>query len=317
MSEIEETRMKVTEDWTGSRLDRFVKAARPALSFPVIQTLIRKGKILLNGSKAPGRARLKDGDIVEVRLRRDPPAGARYEEPAGDEGLVERFGRIGAGIPVLFEDDDLLVIDKPAGLPVQPGNRGELGSVLDLLRRYLRPQEQDPDGPRPFEASPVHRLDMGTSGVLIIAKTRRAARGISSVLAAGGAIKTYLAVVDGIPGSPAGTIDVPLTVEKGGSSRAVPDRAGQPAVTRFYVLKELPGERALLEVRIETGRTHQIRAHMLSAGHPVWGDPVYGRDRVGPGPGRMMLHAWKVSLPHPVTGDMIELVAAPPPQFCL
>jgi RluA family pseudouridine synthase len=317
MSEIEETRMRVTDDWTGSRLDRFVKAARPALSFPVIQTLIRKGKILLNGEKAPGRARLKDGDIVEVRLRRDAPDDPRGGRDAGDEGPAERFGEIGAEIPVLFEDDDLLVIDKPAGIPSQPGNRGELGSVLDLLRSYFSPEERNPGGPRQFEASPVHRLDMGTSGVLVIAKTRRAARVMSRALAEGRAVKTYLAVVEGVPCSCSGTIDTPLSTEKGESSRSVPDPSGRPTVTHYSVLRELPGGRTLLEIRIETGRTHQIRAHMLSAGHPVSGDPVYGGGKGRPGPGRMMLHAWKVSLPHPVTGKTIEFVAPPSPQFGL
>jgi len=317
MSEMEETRMRVSGDWTGARLDRFVKAARPALSFPVIQTLIRKGKILLNGEKAPGRARLKDGDIVEVRLRRDEPGDRRRGKRTGGERAAERFGEIGAGVQVLFEDEDLLVINKPAGLPVQPGNRGELGSVLDLLREYIPPQERDAGGPPPFEASPVHRLDMETSGVLVIAKTRRAARGLSRSLAEGGAAKTYLAVVDGVPRSCSGTIDAPLRTEKGESSRSIPDPSGLPAVTHYSVLRELPGGRALLEIRIETGRTHQIRAHMLSAGHPVSGDPVYGAGKGRPEPGRMMLHAWKVSLPHPVTAETIEFIAPAPPQFGL
>ncbi len=317
MSEIEETRITVMEDWTGSRLDRFVKAVRPALSFPVIQTLIRKGKIRLNGEKAPGRARLKDGDVVEIRLRKERPAEVPPEIPAGDNKLAARFGDIGMGIPVLLEDKDILVIDKPAGLPVQPGNRSELGSLLDLLCRYLPPAEQDPDGPQPFAASPVHRLDMETSGVLIIAKTRRAAREMSRALAEGAVRKTYLAVVDGVPTSRSGTIDMPLTIEKGESSRAVPDRAGQPAVTHFSVIRKLPGGRALLEIIIETGRTHQIRAHMQSAGHPVSGDPVYGSDRGGDRQGRMLLHAWKISLPHPVTRGTIEIIAHPPPEFGL
>jgi len=313
MSEIEETKITVMEDWTGSRLDRFVKSVRPALSFPVIQTLIRKGKIRLNGEKVPGKARLKDGDVVEIRLRRDRPAEVLPDTPVGDEKLAERFGDIGMGIPVLFEDRDILVIDKPAGLPVQPGNRSELGSLLDLLYRYLPPAEQTPDEPQPFAPSPVHRLDIETSGVLVIAKTRRAARELSKAIAEGEAVKTYVAVVDGIPSSCSGTIDIPLTIEKGESSRAVPDRAGQPAVTHFSVLRELPDGRALLEVRIETGRTHQIRAHMQSAGHPVSGDRIYG----GGVRGRMFLHAWKISLPHPVTGDMFEVTAPPPPEFGL
>lgn len=317
MSEIEETKITVKDDWTGSRLDRFVRAVRPSLSFPIIQTLIRKGKIRLNGEKSPGKARLKDGDIVEIRLRIDRPAEVLPEIQVGDEKLAARFGDIGMGIPVLFEDRDILVIDKPAGLPVQPGNRSELGSLLDLLCRYLPPVEQGPEEPQPFAASPVHRLDIETSGVLIIAKTRRAAREMSQALVEGGLIKTYIAVVDGIPGARSGTINMPLRIEKGESSRAVPDRAGQKAVTHFSVIRELPGGRALLEVIIETGRTHQIRAHMQSAGHPVSGDPVYGTDRGGDRQGRMLLHAWKISLPHPVTGDTIEIIAHPPSEFGL
>jgi len=315
MSEIEETKITVMKDWTGSRLDRFVKAVRPALSFPVIQTLIRKGKIRLNGEKAPGRARLKDGDIVEIRLRKDKPSEDLPQTHVGNEKIAARFGDIGMGIPVLLEDDDLLVIDKPAGLPVQPGNRSELGSLLDLIRRYMPPARQAPDGPPPFAASPVHRLDIETSGVLIVAKTRLAARELSRALAQGEVAKTYLAVVDGIPGSRSGTIDTPLTIEKGESSRAVPDAAGQPAITHFSVIRELPGARALLEITIETGRTHQIRAHMMSAGHPVSGDPVYGSDRGGDRQGRMLLHAWKISLPHPATGETVEIIAPPPPEF--
>ncbi len=317
MSEIEETRITVKRDWTGSRLDRFVRAVRPALSFPVIQTLIRKGKIRLNGEKAPGRARLKDGDVVEIRLRKDRPTEVPPGIHVGNEKLAAKFGDIGIGIPVLFEDDDIIVIDKPAGLPVQPGNRSELGSLLDLLCRYLPPAERDPDGPPPYAASPIHRLDIETSGVLVIAKTRRAAREMSRALAERESIKTYLAVVEGIPPSRSGTINLPLTIEKGESSRAVPDRAGQPAVTHFSVIRELSGGRALLEIRIETGRTHQIRAHMQSAGHPVSGDPVYGIDRGGDRQGRMLLHAWKISLPHPVTGDTVEIIAPPPPEFGL
>ncbi len=317
MSEIEETKITVMEDWTGSRLDRFVRAVQPALSFPVIQTLMRKGKILLNGQKAPGKTRLKDGDVVEIRLRRDRPAEDLPQTPVGSERIAGRFGDIGSGIPVLFEDDDLLVIDKPAGLPVQPGNRRELGSLLDLICRYMPPAPRAPDGAPPFAPSPVHRLDIETSGILIVAKTRRAAREMSRALAEGESLKTYLAVVEGVPQSRSGTIDVPLTIEKGESSRAVPDWAGQRAVTHFSVIRKLPGGCALLEIMIETGRTHQIRAHMQSAGHPVSGDPVYGSDRGGERQGRMLLHAWKISLQHPVTGDTIEIIASPPPEFGL
>jgi RluA family pseudouridine synthase len=313
MPDIEKIVIKVGDDWTGSRLDRFVRTVRPALSFPVIQTLIRKGKIRLNGVKVPGKMRLKEGDVVEIRVRRDRPGEILPGTRPGGSDLADRFGDIGMGIHVLFEDRYILAIDKPPGLPVQPGNRGELGSLLDLLSRYISPAEGGTRGPKPFNPSPVHRLDTWTSGVLVIAKTRAAARKLSGAISGGGVGKIYLAVVEGIPGSGSGTVDIPLRIEKGESSRAVPDPSGLPALTRYNLLRELPGGRALLEVAIETGRTHQIRAHLKHIGHPVAGDRVYG----GGGEGRMLLHAWKISIPHPATGLMIDITAPPPPEFGL
>jgi 23S rRNA pseudouridine1911/1915/1917 synthase len=217
------------------------------------------------------------------------------------------------GIHILFEDRHMLAIDKPSGLPVQPGNRSELGSLLDLLTRYLPSTEHAADEPQPFSPSPVHRLDTGTSGVLIIAKTRESARVLSEALTEGQTEKAYLAVVQGIPSAESGTIDKPLRIEKGKSSKAVPDPDGLPAVTHYQVLRELKGDRAVLEVRIETGRTHQIRAHLASLGHPVAGDRVYG-GRAGE---RLMLHAWKISLPHPESGLTVDITAPPPAEFDL
>jgi RluA family pseudouridine synthase len=320
MSDIEETRIVVRDDWTGSRLDRFVRAVRPALSFPVVQTLIRKGKILLNGRKAPGKARLKDGDIVEIRLRgdeREEHIDSALEEPERDSRRAERFGEIGREIPILFEDDDLLVIDKPAGLPVQPGGRSEMGSLLDQICRYIPPRPQTPGEAPPFVSSPVHRLDTGTSGALIVAKTRKAARELSRAISEGQVEKRYLVIVEGVPEDRSGTIDKPLRVEKGDSSKAIPDREGQPAVTHFRLLEEMPDRRALLEIRIETGRTHQIRAHMQSIGHPVAGDRIYGSDAEAGDLPRLLLHAWKISFEHPVAGGTIEITAPPPPEFGL
>ena len=339
MSGGEPKRFTVTGEWSGSRLDRFVRASLPGLSFPAAQTLLRKGAVLLNGKKAEGKERLVEGNVVEIRAQIRGPAEKHRprdqgEEPsprgrsasrgsAPGERAAGIFGEIGGRIPVLFEDEEMLAVDKPAGLPVQPGNRAELGSLVDLLRRYLPAARGPGDGPAPFAPSPVHRLDAATSGVLVAAKTRRAARRLSRAFSGGAVVKTYLAVVDGVPGRRSGVIDEPLRVEKGRASAAVPDPAGSRAVTRYRLLKELPGGRALLEVTIETGRTHQIRAHMRSIGHPVSGDPVYGQSRSGEGasprlsPGRMLLHAWKISLQHPVTGDELEITAPPPPEFGL
>lgn len=333
-------RISVSDDWDGSRLDRFVRAALPGLSFPAAQTLIRKRRVLVNGSPAGAGARLRPGDVVTLSAEPVPPAGrrpqargpslpghaggaggARFDKRSGGAGGAEAFGRIGGEIAVLYEDDALLVVDKPAGLPVQPGNRAEKGSLLDLIAAYAAARADRKAGGKtdhdaaapPFAPAPVHRLDRVTSGTLAVAKTRLAARRLSRTFAAGQAEKTYLAVVEGIPDPPAGTIDTPLRIEKGARSRAVAAPGGARAETAYRIVGELPGRRALLEVRITTGRTHQIRAHLASIGHPVAGDRYYGaRGKVA---GRILLHAWRLVFPHPASGRPVAVTAPPPPGF--
>jgi len=361
------TRISVDAEWDGSRLDRFVRAVLPGLSFPAAQTLIRKRRVFLNGAAAGAGARLRPGDVVTIAAEPVPgakgrPRGSSDALRAGAEsrarpgerrgaGGAATFGRIGLEIAVLFEDEDLLVVDKPAGLPVQPGNRARRGSLLDLLAAYFAGDAPGPsDGhadyrgggttarragraknargcadrksagtadadamPPPFAAAPVHRLDRNTSGALVVAKTRTAARQLSRIFASGRAEKTYLAVVEGVPAPPAGTIDKPLRIEKSKRSRALAAPGGARAETAYRLVRKLPGRRALLEVRITTGRTHQIRAHLASIGHPVSGDRYYGA-RGGPH-GRLLLHAWRLAFPHPVSGRPVAVTAPPPRTF--
>jgi RluA family pseudouridine synthase len=320
-------RYTIEDEWSGSRIDRFVRAVERGIPYPTLQMLFRKGSIRLNGKRTRGSARLAGGDVVSMeedvsRVSAGQTArGGKKERPldrhgspddaAGIPAGLARFGRLGEGIPIIREDGDLIILDKPSGLVVQPGNRSSRGSLLDILDEYRIRSEGGVNGPAPFPYTPVHRLDRETSGLLVVAKTRSAARLLSEVFSSRGAEKIYLAVTERPPRPGSGTINAPIRVRKGSSSRAEIHERGRKAVTRYRMLETLPGGRALVEVRIETGRTHQIRAHLASIGSPILGDSKYGISRSG----RLRLHAWKLRLPHPGSRGTIEVVAPPPPDF--
>ncbi len=337
-------RFSITGEWHGSRLDRFIRASLPGMPFGVTQILLRKGLIFLNGSKALGNARLKAGDVVAIDLaefeesRKPAPAAPRR---------AKRAGGIGRDIRVIYEDLSILVIDKPTGLVVQPGNQKEKGSLLDLLEEYrrkktgarpgatrarrnqderqylldLRTPGEGSDGGAAggaapgihFPYTPVHRLDRLTSGALIVAKTRAAARVLSRALSSGDVRKTYLAVVEGTPPAPSGEIAAPLVTSKGTKSHTTIAADGKDARTTYTIVRMLPGDRTLLEVSMRTGRTHQIRAHLASIGHPIAGDKEYGASSSSGG--RLYLHAWKLRFAHPVTGKEITATAEMPQEF--
>jgi len=310
----------IDDEWAGSRLDRFVRSISPSLSFSTIQTLIRKGKIKVNGRRAKGAQRLSEGDTISTFINESESTGATTGEykrrPAAGVAL-----KIGKDIPILYEDDMVLVIDKPRGIPVQPGNLKEKGSLLDALFEYQKTVEITADSRFPF--TPVHRLDIETTGLLIVAKTRRAARALSGSFREGGIEKVYLAVLDGVPEKKEGTISTPLVIKKRRSSKAAPvddsttgtvGSEAKRAKTEYRVIRVIEESRSLVEIKIHSGRTHQIRSHMASIGAPVRGDVKYGsaskharlKERQ-----KLYLHAWKLSFPHPATGERIELVCEP------
>jgi 23S rRNA pseudouridine955/2504/2580 synthase len=221
---------------------------------------------------------------------------------------------------VLHEDEEVLAVDKPAGLAAHPGT-GIVGATLvEMARAYLRVPEGLP--PTEFKPSPAHRLDRDTSGVVVVAKTRRAMVKLGETFASGeGVKKSYLALAKGKMPREAGTIDLALSEhEQTARSKAARGVNFQEAVTRWRVLSSMK-EASLLAVTIETGRTHQIRRHLEAAGHPVAGDRRYGdfafnrsaKQRWGLS--RMFLHAWKLELPHPATGAPLRLEAALPPAL--
>jgi 23S rRNA pseudouridine1911/1915/1917 synthase len=209
---------------------------------------------------------------------------------------------------IVLEDDHLLVVDKPAGLVVHPGAGVSDGTLVQQLAGRLA------GGPDPERPGVVHRLDRDTSGLLVLARSEPAHAALQQAIRERAVEREYLALVAGRPGSRTGTIDAAIGRDRANRT-VMSTRTDKPrsAVTHFEAIEELPG-RTLLRVRLETGRTHQIRAHMAAIGHPVCGDPTYGGRQSGAPLGleRQFLHSARLVFSHPVTGERIECESKPP-----
>lgn len=297
----------ITSEEAGTRLDRCLSRLIPDSSRSFLQKLIRDGMVRADGAAV---------DVPRYPVR----AGMRIEvdlpEEAAAEPSPEPFD-----LPILYEDESMLVIDKPPGVVVHPAAGNPTGTVVNaLLGRYPQLAEELACGnSRP---GIVHRLDKDTSGCLVIAKTASAQFKLSGAFAGRETAKTYLALVRGVPKRPSGELSNligrhPVNRKK----MAVVERCGKLAVTRYRLdragtVDGVPV--SLLEVRILTGRTHQIRVHLSSIGYPVLGDALYGGAGVTiAGLERQMLHAWKLRVPHPVSGVMMEFTAPLPEDFRL
>lgn len=268
-----------------ARLLEFLRRRLPGWKRSTLEQRIRAGAVSVNG---------------EIRRRNDlVAAGDQVDVGDRDEGEVEREAP--AGIVILHVDDDLIAIDKPAGLLSVANEREKETTALALLREYLsRPGE-------PARLWPVHRIDRETSGVLLFARSAEVQDAVQANWER--ARKTYLALVEGRPDPPTGEIDEPLWEDRGLFVRVGRHPEAKPARTR-YSTRERLGNHTLLEVELETGRRHQIRAHLAWLGHPVVGDSRYGI------PGRRMgLHAWRLEIDHPADGRRLELEAPPQKGF--
>jgi 23S rRNA pseudouridine1911/1915/1917 synthase len=274
------------------RLDAFLTARGAAPSRAAGQRLIEDGAVLVDGRPRPKNHRLAPGEVVTV--------AAAAPGPAPHEPMPE--------LPVVYEDDDLLVVDKPAGLVTHraPGHRGP--TLAEALRGRAG------GGADPERAGIVHRLDRDTSGLLVVAKTEAAYEGLRAQIRAHDVKRGYLALVSGHPDAQSGTIDAPIGRDRVRRT-VVSTRSGhaREAVTHFELAERLP-RTALLRVRLETGRTHQIRAHLAAIGHPVCGDPRYGGRACGRRLGleRQFLHAATLMFRHPVRGEWVECESKPP-----
>ena len=223
----------------------------------------------------------------------------------------------GGAVDILFEDADLLFVDKPAGMIVHPAPGHETGALTQALVAHCPAMAEVGSRERP---GVVHRLDQDTSGVMVFAKTARAYLALRKLFESHAGIeKTYLAVLHGAPKPKEGVLDTPIGRKGWDAKRmAVDGRDGKRAVTRWTVLQKAGGL-ALVEFRIETGRTHQIRVHAAHLGHPVAGDPLYGDAaadrRMRNPPRRTLLHAVGLAFDHPFTGKRLEVFAEPPPDI--
>lgn len=288
---------RVPEEDADHRLDLWLiaKLGDATLTRSRLQALIRAGAVSVNGAKARAGLRLRPQDAIEIEL----------PDAAPNETIVpEEFG-----LPVLYEDDFLIAIDKPSGVVVYPAVGHAHGTVVNQLVSHCALARFG----EPRRPGIVHRLDEGTSGVLVVAKRDEAYLHLVEQFQRREIEKIYLALVHGRVSEDEGRIEGSIGRDPVKRQRMKILPQGKPAITEFRVLKRF-SEATLLEVRPLTGRTHQIRVHLSAIGHPVLGDELYGRRRTT-APRRLMLHAWRMRLAHPITRERLELVAPLPPEF--
>lgn len=286
-------RFSVAEEDAGSRLDRVLAARSEIASRSVAERLLQESAVLVDGAVRPKSHRLEAGATVDVEL------------PVVSGGLQPQP----ATTPVLFEDEHLLVVDKPAGLTVHPGAGARSGTLAgQLLSLGAR------GGDNPERPGIVHRLDRETSGLLLAARSEQAHAALQDAIRRRDVARHYLALVRGRPRSRTGRIDAPIGRDRRDPTRRSLDTdEPRDAVTHFEVLETMPVH-ALLEVRLETGRTHQIRVHLAAIDLPVSGDSQYGV-KGDLGLERQFLHAHRMRFRHPMTGEEIDVSAELPDEL--
>jgi 23S rRNA pseudouridine1911/1915/1917 synthase len=297
----------------GTRADRFLAGAVEGLSRSRVKALIEEGHVSRDGRPLTDPAEsVRAGARYAVRV---PPAVAAAPAPQA------------IPLSILFEDRDLIVLDKPAGLVVHPAPGNQDGTLVNAVLAHAGEDLSGIGG----EARPgiVHRLDKDTSGVMVVAKSERAHVALSAAFANRDLDREYLALAWGLPSATAGEVEAPIGRHPMDRKRmAVVTRGGKPALTRWKLERGYGAAVALLRCRLATGRTHQIRVHLSQIGHPIVGDPIYLRRT--PGSARLLpaalrerllafprqaLHAETLGFKHPVTGQALSFRASPPPDM--
>ncbi|ADX72731.1 ribosomal large subunit pseudouridine synthase D [Pseudarthrobacter phenanthrenivorans Sphe3] len=287
-------RMVVTEEFGGARADAGL-AALLGVSRSVAASLLAEGHVLAKGKPLGKSAKLVAGDVLQVSMpeRRDP---------------LEVVEEVVEGLKILLDDEDFAVVDKPVGVAAHP-SPGWVGPTVvgGLAGAGYRISTSG----SPERAGIVHRLDVGTSGVMVVAKSERAYTALKRAFKERSVDKVYHAVVQGLPDPVVGTIDAPIGRHPGHDWRFAVIEDGRPSITHYEVLEAF-GKASLVEVHLETGRTHQIRVHFSALRHPCAGDLTYGADpRLAATLGltRQWLHARELGFDHPVTGERVRVTS--------
>ena len=284
----------------GRRLDQILHGRLPQYSRARIQQWIRDGRVLVNGAAARASSLLRGGESIEVEPAEPPRLRAEPEEIPLD---------------ILYEDSDVVAVDKPAGMVVHAGAGVHSGTLVNALLHRFGALSAVAGEMRP---GIVHRLDRYTSGVILVAKNDAAHRKLAAQFSGRRVEKVYLALVHGAVKQESGAIDKPITRDPIHRTRMTArPHDGRPAHTEYRVTKRLAGF-TFLEVKIGTGRTHQIRVHLASIGHPVAGDTLYGAPAQVPGRaplGRYFLHAHRIRFFRPADGETVTVISPLPPEL--
>jgi 23S rRNA pseudouridine1911/1915/1917 synthase len=297
---------EATPEDKGTRLDVFLAGRMPDISRSKIQKAAKNGLVLVNGKPAKPHLALAAGDVIEVKTELSPTPDAT-EAPKPDADVKFK---------IIFEDDHLAVVDKPSGLLVHPTVRSETGTLAaGILARWPGTAGV---GESPERPGIVHRLDKEASGLMVVAKTQKSFENLKRQFQEHSIEKEYAVLVHGRPPKDSGTVDLAIGRSADGgrmSARHSPMEGDRPAVSR-YRIEKICRKAALLAVQIETGRTHQIRAHMKALDCPVVGDPLYGPKRAeGVTSPRLFLHSRRLAFEHPATKQRMEFISELPAEL--
>ena len=289
--------MTILPDRADERVDACIARLAPGISRSAAQRLCEDGQVLLNGAAAKKNARVAPGDVLELTLPEPQPTQAQAEDIPLD---------------VAYEDADVIVINKPKGLVVHPAAGHWEGTLVNALLHHCRDSLSGVGGA--LRPGIVHRIDKDTSGLLIVAKNDFAHQKLAAQLQDHTLARTYVCIVCGKLREDAGTVNAPIARDKNDRKKMAVRPDGKPAVTHWQVLARYPGY-TYVQCKLETGRTHQIRVHMASLGHPILGDTVYGHKKPELGQNTQCLHAKELTFRHPRTDKPVTVTCPLPEEF--